>query len=233
MIITICDDDAVFAEKVKKLCENIMKKEQKNQIELIYVSSGEEFLQLKQHTDILLLDIEMKDISGIDVKEKLKTSDCDTKIIFMTSHTERMREAFGKYVYGFVMKDKYQELEKILLPVIQEIEEESIYFLVDDIKEKKQVKLKDIYYIKAARNYIDIFTEYKSYLKRQKMNDCEREINKKDFFRVHKSYIVNLRYIKTVNQKEIILNGDIKVPVARGKCNLIKGAYMDYLKRKL
>lgn len=233
MIITICDDDAVFAEKVKKLCENILKKEWGSQIEFIYVSSGEEFLQLKRHTNILLLDIEMKDISGIDVKEKLNISHCDTKIIFMTNHTERMREAFGKYVYGFVIKDKYQELEKLLLPMIQEIEEESSYFLVDGIQEKKQVNQKDIYYIKAAGNYIEIFVENKHYLKRQKMNDCEMEINKKDFCRVHKSYIVNFRYIKTINQKEVILNGNIKIPVARGKCNLIKGAYIEYLKRKL
>ena len=156
MIITICDDDAIFAERVKELCENILLKEDKKQIEFIYVSSGEEFFQLDQHTDILLLDIEMKDLSGIDVKERLKICNCDTKIIFMTSHTERMREAFGKYVYGFVEKDNYKELEKIILPVIREVEEEKVGFIVDDIKEKKQIKLKDIYYIKAAGNYIDI-----------------------------------------------------------------------------
>lgn len=233
MIITICDDDAIFAERVKELCENILLKEDKKQIGFIYVSSGEEFFQLDQHTDILLLDIEMKDLSGIDVKERLKICNCDTKIIFMTSHTERMREAFGKYVYGFVEKDNYKELEKIILPVIREVEEEKVGFIVDDIKEKKQIKLKDIYYIKAAGNYIDIFTDNEHYLKRQKMNDCEMEINKRDFCRVHKSYIINLKYIKTVNQKEIILNGNIKIPIARGKCNLIKSAYMEYLKRKL
>lgn len=130
-------------------------------------------------------------------------------------------------------KIKDEELKETLMEVIREIEKEKGYLIVDSIEGKVKLNLKDILYIKSNENYLEIYTEKYQYLKRQKITDTETELEKKGFYRVHKSYIINLEHLKAVNQKEVRMSGNRVVPISRGTCKKIKMAYMSVVEDKI
>lgn len=232
MNITICDDEKKFADKIKKLCKKVLKEQKIKDAEILYEPSGESFLSSVKETDILILDIEMDAVSGIEVKQRLKEENSETKIIFLTSHGEWMKEAFGKYVYGFVNKENYEELREILVEVIDEIEKGKDFIIADDGKKKKKLKLKDIIYIKADGGYLEFYTKNYQYLKREKISTCEIELGKKGFCRIHNSYIINFEYMKIVDKEKVVISGDIHLPISRGTSKKIKMAYMEFLENK-
>ena len=232
MKLTICDDEKKFANKIEKFCKKVLKEEKIKDVEIFYEPSGESFLNSVQETDILILDIEMDAVTGIEVKERLKKQNSEIKIIFLTSHVERMKEAFGKQVYGFVDKENYEELRAILLEVIKEAEKEKDYIIVDGEDGKKKLKLKDILYIKSNAVYLEFYTKNYKYLKRQKISECEVELERKGFYRVQNSYIINFEYMSSVNEKEVRIVGDIVLPIKRGTCKAVKIAYMNFLENK-
>lgn len=111
----ICEDEKVCRESIAKLLEEYFT-QRGIPYQLEEYESGQSFMEEKEKTDILLLDIEMEGISGIQLKNWLWREDEDTKIVFVTKHSEEMPEAFGKNVYGFLHKPlKEARLQNILI----------------------------------------------------------------------------------------------------------------------
>lgn len=114
--IAVCEDHTIEKEIVKKLLKKYAEQRQ-IQLHVEYFSSG---IQYKEHwteadePDILLLDIEMPEFDGIQLKEYLQEKRSKSKILFITSHTESVWDAFGENVYGFLKKPmdekKFEEL---------------------------------------------------------------------------------------------------------------------------
>lgn len=113
--IAICDDQEVYREDILEHCKRLLQGEN-----VIYscFASGEELLDSGFQFDFLFLDIEMTGMDGIQVKNLLETQNAQAKIIFLTSHEERMIEAFGANVIGFLRKPVQEEM---LLPIIRKM----------------------------------------------------------------------------------------------------------------
>ena len=103
MKIGICDDSVNDMKQIKETCTECLKNECEN-IEIITFSSAEEFLESDKIIDILILDIEMDGMSGIELKNYLQRKEIKTMIIFVTDHDELVLSAFGMNVFGFAMK---------------------------------------------------------------------------------------------------------------------------------
>ena len=107
MRIAVCDDQVIYREELIKQCKTILN-------ENTYYGcfdSGECLLHAEEEFDLLFLDIEMTGMDGIQVKDILEQKQSSMKIIFLTSHEERMIEAFGNHVIGF-LKKPIQRMEK-------------------------------------------------------------------------------------------------------------------------
>lgn len=101
MKIAICDDQKIYRDDILAHCKRLLCEE--GSVYKVY-TSGEELLTSGEMFDFLFLDIEMTGMDGIQVKELLEQQSIQGKIIFLTSHEERMREAFGANVIGFLRK---------------------------------------------------------------------------------------------------------------------------------
>lgn len=230
MRIGICDDEKICRESAKKICIEYF---QVNNLdyELIEFKSCEELLASTQELHILLLDIEMKGIDGITAKNILADQKSNVRIIFMTSHTQEMVNAFGKYVYGFLVKPiALESVFNLLDKIIRDIGKGFVVETEHNGK-KKYIKGEDIVFIEAEDKYSFIKTESDSYLVRRSMNEWEILLKEQNFFRVHKSYIVNLAYVKYFDEY-IILENDIKIKISNRKTKTFKYTYHDYLKRE-
>ena len=94
MTIGICDDEEIIRWELKRICNQLLV-ERDLCCEIIEFQNGMELLSFSKCLDILILDIEMSGVGGIEVKNRLQSLKRDVIIIYVTSHDEMMGEAFG------------------------------------------------------------------------------------------------------------------------------------------
>ena len=122
--IGICDDSDHDRHYLKSIIKNYFKGRE-IEPEIVEYGSGEEFFR-KPDVEILFLDIEMNALDGIMVKNELQKLQAETRIVFTTSHNDLMRDAFGKQVFGFLVKRvSPKEVEKYLNAILKDLEEEN------------------------------------------------------------------------------------------------------------
>ena len=227
--IGICDDDKVFRDGIGKLLEQYFKNKGLDCKQQEY-ESARAFLKRKEKTDILLLDIEMEGISGIQLKDYLQREE-DIKILFVTSHREGMPEAFGKNVYGFLEKPvDIARLEKYLERMLEDMEDDQV-LVIKSIHGELAIKPKDIFYFVSEKKYSRMCSRSGEYFCDMGLRQLEEMLDQRLFFRCHKSYLVNLENISKVGDDICLENGE-KIPVSRRRAKGCKDAYRTYIIRR-
>ncbi len=231
--IAICDDEAAGRESVERMCRAFFEEKERfvGMPDIQVFASGKEMAASGGDYDILLLDIEMPEQDGIDIKEYYETNRKRTRIIFTTSHRERVLEAFGKNVVSFLVKPLCKEsfqkaMEKALSDLcglVLEIEENGETFLIP---------VKQIKYIEAQDKYTLAVTETGEYLMRRTMKFWESALPCQDFVRIHKSYLINLEYFDKKGD-EVRLDKGKAVTISRLRKNGIMEKYKEFLRRKV
>jgi len=222
LCLAICDDEEKYRNTEIELCNQYFK-EKNISVEIISFTSGEELLAYIGQIDIILLDIQMQGINGIEVKENLLKQKKNSSIIYVTNHEHLMRPAFGKNVYGFISKPiRQEELIKILHVICKERLDNRYIQVTDEIR----IKLNELKYIKSEDKYCIFYVEDIKQLVRTKISDWENKLPD-DFIRINKSYIVNFEFIQYKNNK-IILEDNTFLNIAREKKELFRINYNKY-----
>ena len=208
--IAICDDDSDIAEEIRELLEKFYGK---HTLSIDYYRDGSELEQVikERDYDLYLLDVEMPKRNGIELKDMLGELEKEGAIIFITSHDDFIREAFGKPVSQYT-----EQLYKILKKIDAVCVDESI-LIEEKNGTQKRITIRNIRYLKAERCYTNICMDSgEKILRRKSLEQWEKELESIGFIRIHKSYIVNLQYIKRIGSKIILTSGE-EIPVTRDK----------------
>lgn len=228
MRIGVCDDQKLYREEIINSCKKLLEDSS-----VIYecFSSGEEFLNADVECDFLFLDIEMEGIDGIQVKDKLESGATQTRIIFLTSHEERMIEAFGVNVIGFLKKPV---CEGALEPIIKRMRD----FLKRKMvvwKENGQeyaIPLERIRYVEAQDKYSFLVLKEEKYLVRRTLKEWEAILPQDEFCRVNRSYLVNLD-IFDKTKGEVVLEYGKSIRLSRKNKADIEERYKRYLRKRM
>lgn len=219
MVIGICDDEKVTRDVTERVCREIVGK-YSEELEIVTFEDGIEVLD--EDLDILILDIEMEQVDGIQVKENYQRRNKDTIIIFATSHEEMMAQAFGVNVIGFVTK-KYMEAQ--LPPMLESAIRKLMKTVTVD-----GVDSRNICYIKAEHVYNILHLADGSEISvRISSSELEQTLSGVGFVRVHRAYIVNLAYVDKFRDKYMIVDED-EVPISSRLKTKIKHQYELYCK---
>ncbi|MDW7694595.1 LytTR family DNA-binding domain-containing protein [Flammeovirgaceae bacterium SG7u.111] len=164
--------------------------------------------------DLIFLDVEMPKMSGMDLVSTLKILDNLPHVIIMTSKKEYAFDAFKFELTGFLLKDiKYAEfLEEVgkvkqvrEQSVIESDNQEAIYVKADN--KIQRVNLSDMLFIEALSDYVIINTAQKRLVVHSTMKGIEKRLASNDFARVHRSYIVNISKIESIEDMNISMQG--------------------------
>ena len=170
--------------------------------------------------DLLLLDIEMEGMSGIELVKSLSTK--NPIIIFTTSKKEYAAEAFELNVADYITKpvttirflqaiDKAREIFKSKK---QEIKTEDDSFLfIRDSNIVRRLKIDEILYAEAMGDYVKLYTSDKFYSVHSSLKEVEIKLPHSKFLRVHRSFIIQVGKIDTIEGGTLIINRKM-VPVA-------------------
>lgn len=232
MIVGIVDDCERDRKFLRDLCDSILLNEQCSIIEF---DSGIELLNYlgdKKRIDLLFLDIEMPDIDGIYIKEKIQNLESVFRIVFVTSHTENIISAFGYKVIGFITKPA-------TIDKVQHYTENVYKELLENVKLSfngvEDVYLENISYFHAANNYVEMHLvgEDAPLWIYEKIKDVEEKTKELSIYRVHKSYMVNFFDVLSVENNKIIMKNKIEIPISRGKQMQIKECFYEFKKKQM
>lgn len=227
MRIAICDDQKLYRDDILKRFQDAFVGES---MHFECFDSGEELLRSDVVSDFLFLDIEMGEIDGIQVKEILEKQALKTRIIFLTSHQERMVEAFGENVIGFLTKPIQEAaLGVIVKKMRQAMQRELVTW--DVAGKTYTVSAEDIRYIEAQDKYTYVVLKDEKYLVRKSMKEWEEQLPERQFCRANRFYLVNLELFDKA-KGEITLEEGKKIALSRKNKETITEQYKRYLREK-
>ncbi|HKJ30351.1 MAG TPA: LytTR family DNA-binding domain-containing protein [Balneolales bacterium] len=174
----------------------------------------------RNSVDLLLLDIEMPELNGLDLFRSLKNP---PGLILVTAHRDYAVEGFEVNAIDYLMKPvSFSRLLEALQrfehqyadpePVPNLNQKRYLFVTVDRIKRK--IDLDDIIYIEGLKDYVQIRTNSETIITRETMSDMERQLPEDTFLRIHRSFIINMDKIRTVSYDEITLEKET-LPVGR------------------
>lgn len=161
---------------------------------------------VKTKFDVVFLDISMPNISGLELADSILSLEPKTFIVFQTAHEEFALEAFKKGGVGYLVKPIQSEDIKAILEKINNFKtttsEENKKILAKRGDKLYLIDIDDIYYIKADLDEVIVRIKDTDAYVRRKIGDLESILVGKNFFRVHRSYIVNVDKIKSLKSVE-------------------------------
>ena len=201
MNIAICDDEENIRIYIRKLIQK-----QETFCKITEFSSGKELLEFQDETnaeeiDILFLDISMGDEDGMTVAKQLRSQ--------MESNFEQV---FAQTIrdYQYLMAKKKEKPKEVL---------------VRNGNRTRSVSADDIYYIESSNRKVILYLRHEKIEYYDKISSLESEL-KPDFFRIHKGYLVNIKYVERYDRTEVKMrNGDSLL--------ISKYKYQDFVKRYL
>ena len=240
MKLAICDDEKrirdIIAESVKEVSEKI---------EIEFYADAKGILSASFDSDILFLDIQMPGIDGMGAAKMLRSSGKKTVIVFVTALEDQVFNAFDVGAFNYIVKPftkakiievlkkavKQAENQRLVEAAISEQEEAGRTITVKSGGTNTRVILSEVQYAEIYDRRIILHMESSDDIEYYgRISDLEN-IAGKDFFRVHRAYLVNLGAVKSYDSKYVHMS-DADIPVARGKYQELIRAYMSYHTRR-
>lgn len=205
--VLIADDDYGMRLVLKKAIEKVGGYKVLGEAE-----NGEATLRLYEefHPEVIFIDVEMPKMTGVECAKRIIDINPRTFIIFATAHNEFMNEAFELYAFDYIVKPFkieriFQTLERVKT-LIEEREAHSVNTVTKHEKGMEKILIKnkegisfvdmrDIVIIQREDRNTVIYTINESYAISDGLAEIEERLDRKQFFRSHKSYIINLAMI--------------------------------------
>lgn len=169
----------------------------------------------KENVDILLLDIQMPDISGIEML-KLNMMNSRTSVILTTAYSEYAVDAFSLGVVDYLLKpfDYARFLQAINKAVSQNAvsESQNDYIMVKADYKLYKINFEDLLYIEGQHEYVTFHTKTKRITALYSLRNLEETLPKDKFIRTHKSFIVSIKNIEDIDKLNVSVSGN-KIPI--------------------
>lgn len=231
--IAICDDDKTFLELIKsKIIEYYRSQNLTPQI--TDFANGKDLVKACKETefDLAFLDIEMPQMTGIEVIKKLRDFCYDMEIIFLTNYENYVFESFKYNVFRYIRKSKIDiELVEALEAFQLKMKHAERYYSFTTTEGMVSWRVDDIQYMEVFQHYIYIHKKDRVIKVRNSLNKYEKEFEKFGFIRIHKSYLVSYRHIYSINTNEVVLMNNKKLPLSRNRSEYVKEKFIMFTRR--
>lgn len=217
--IVICDDEPEFLNSLET---HIREYQNLHKVDfcLSRFTDGKKLINnYKLGYDIIFLDISMKELNGIETARKIRSVDKKVIIIFLTSIIKYALNGYALGAMNYIIKPvSYKKIETQLDQAINKYDEmEHQYITLKNSSGILKLYINDIIYIETHERNTMIHTSQKSIICFHNMKTLEKKLNTFSFIRCHSSYIVNIKYIDSIEKLLIILTTGIKIPISQQK----------------
>lgn len=226
-IIGICDD---WPEQIELLVQYITNYQGEDEFAIVKSTNPEDFLKMLELNapQLVFLDIDMGEISGIQLGEKIKALYKDTIIVYITAHEKYALEAFRVRAFHYLLKPlTVEKFNHVLAEAVRFIKKDSESkpvktFAVQTKGEIICLPYSDICYFEKIGHKIRVHTVTRDIYYYGNIIKLLAEIDTDTFIQCHQGYIVNVDKIRGFRDKTLFLDGNLQLPVSRSFTGKIK-----------
>lgn len=229
--IAICDDEKYMSDHIRKMTADFFRGENID-TEILQFSCGEELLKYEKQIDVLFLDIQMKDIDGMETARRLRGRKFRGFLIFITVLREMVFDSFEVQAYDYLVKPiEKRHFEKTMERLVSSMQNaDKSNLLIQKGYESRIISLDDIVFCEIIDRKIYLHlvsSEVVDYYDR--IEKLETKLDDR-FFRCHRSYLINLKYLKSYKNKTAYMEGGKQIPVSRLRSKEFSGIILQYMK---
>lgn len=218
LYIAVCDDEEVILKFISKEIQLLFHKYnqdvlieqfQNGKSLLDYILSG-------HHYDVLFLDVDMPSLSGIEIGKQLRLQADSCTIVFISNHDEFVFDSFRVNPFRYIRKSNFKnEIKDTIFDLNKELLVTNRLIKIHTQNNHVCLNPRNIIYIECNDKILKIVTNDKPIFMRYKLSDIQQELKEYGFIRIHKGYLVNFRYILSIEKNDVVLDSGEKLPISK------------------
>lgn len=228
--VAICDDEKCMSDQIRAMTSDFFRGKHTEAV-ILQFSCGEELLKCDKEIDILFLDIQMKDMDGMETARELRERGFRGTLIFITVLREMVFQSFEVQAYDYLVKPidgkAFEKTMERLFVSMQNAREAGL--LVRKGYESRIISLEDIVFCEIIdrKVYLNLVSsEVVDYYDR--IEKLEKKLDGR-FFRCHRSYLINLKYLKSYKNGMACMEGGKEIPVSRLRSREFSDVILQYM----
>lgn len=232
--IAICDDEPVFQRKMKKLIQEHLKSRQ-IECKIDCFDSGEQLIEKAKSTldyEIVFLDVNMKEMNGIETANRIRTLSENVYIIFVTGFISYALDGYKVNATRYLLKSEEslgRSMKECLDTLVEKMNYKERWEEFQFRSGKVKLPLDRILYIESRLHKTIFYVlddGIKEYYMYDKLDHVQKRLNGGNFYRVHQSFVVNMRYVKGVKRYKAILAEGSEISISKRYYKEIEKEYI-------
>ena len=232
MRIAVCDDASADAGMLAGLCRRFAPELSP---EVAVFTSGRSLLDAYdrgERFDILFLDVEMPEITGLEVGRRIRELDAAAILIFATGFPQYAIEAYDCEAFHYILKPcTLEKVHRILERAAEKYRMLHRYHVIRTGGQSVRLPVTDIFYVECNRKHILYHTADRVYDTLGRLSDAMEALRDYGFYQVHQGYIVNLDKVAEFDGYDVILQNGERVMMSVRKKSEVLLAYAGYVER--
>jgi DNA-binding LytR/AlgR family response regulator len=227
--IALCDDEKLSSETQEQICRDILEKLH-IEYSIDVFESGEDFFAAfskgGQRFDLILLDIVMGDMNGMELAGKIREFDQETEIIFITSSSEYVMQGYDVGALHYLIKPVNADKLEDLIAKIYKDKFQDNYFVLKTGSQSQRIPIKSIVSLETVGRKVEITLTDRTLRYSGKLTELLDELPIGSFIRCHQAFAVNIKKIRELNRSgAIAVNGKV-IPISRPYMKNVQTAFL-------
>lgn len=229
----ICDDEAADLQYLSALVQK-WAKHNNHRVEVSVFKSAEAFLfcyaQEKDY-DLLLLDIEMGALNGVELARKIRAENTGIQILFITGYADYLSEGYEVAALHYLMKPvSGEKLFEVFDRAAANLGKKERYEIFTVGGEAIRIPVGEIVSVEAFAHSTEMVTSGGRYQLNETISSLEKLLGD-GFVRCHRSYLASLRFMKQITKTDILMDTGAKIPLSRRKYDAVNQAFIRYYRQ--
>lgn len=229
--IAICEDSKEQQDYLEKL---VLSQKINGSIEIHKFDSGESLIAESDKGldfSILLLDMKMKELDGIQTAKALRKRNGKSIIIIVTSILEYAVEGYSVDAFDFILKPvDHEKFGEVFRKAIKKIQTDRNKTYVIETRDKLSIiKLDQILYFESDKKKITVHGKESIFSSNESISSVEAKLSDHGFLRISRYYLVNMQHIEAFNVNEVLLSNEQSLVYSKKNVDELKRKYMEYM----
>lgn len=234
--VAICDDEKYFRKSIEKYVRKYLE-EKEIAFEIDTFSSGSQLIELGIEIvqySVIFLDINMDEMDGIITAQRIREYSSEIYIVFVTAYIKYSLEGYKVDAARYILKDNIN-LDESIYECLDTIFKKMNYVVLRKTFKfnecEKTIPIERILYVESKlhrlefhimENELVIYTMYGT------LNALEKEVQGMNFVRVHQSFLVNMKHIKSIGVSNVIMDNNQEITISRARYKDVRKEFVLY-----
>lgn len=235
--IGICDDETLLLDEIKRITDDCLQQRQIFPLLSTYTDGNSLLYEIQdgRRFDLLLLDIEMPGISGMELARRIHGLLPDALMIFVTAHYKYAVDAYELHIFRYIPKNQLTErLPPALKDAVSLLEIQSTdSYIISSQNHLERIPLKEILFMEKDGKNVIFHTAGGTRHIRKALAEIFEELHSEEFYFIERGFIVNLRHVAGISHNDCILTDQTRLPVSQSRLPEFKKRLNRYWKDKV